>query len=238
MPEHVPNILQALMSSVDPVPTCVVALADMLAFVGLFVALALVAFLLERAFRWLLSLVVGARTAGLVEAYMTLPGVIWHETSHALFAFVLGARITRYSLVPRAGEREGELTLGCVEFAPRGPAPLRAIQMAMSAVAPAVTGLLGLAAIALFLWPNLTEWWHYALAAYGVACLLLHSGLSRQDIRSAGAGLPLVMVLLFVFFLFVPVTLAEAAAWIGHVGMTGSAAVAAGAGAGSGGVGA
>ena len=214
MPTQVPNIIDALMASTDPVPTIITALIDALAVIVAFVAVAGVTSLLNQLFLRLLALVAGPRKANLIAIYLTLPGVIWHETSHALFAFVLGARITRYSLVPRPGERPGEMTLGCVEFVPRGPALMRALQSAMSAIAPAITGLAGLAAMFFLVWPNLTEWWQLPLAAYGTACLLIHSDLSRQDIRTGVAALPVIAVILTVVFLIFPVTPAQAMAWL------------------------
>lgn len=190
-----------------------VAAIDAAIVLGVLVAFAVAASLLERGVKKLLITpigpggkpLVGARRVDILEGHLTFPGVVYHECSHALFAMLFGAKVTGMSVIP-VREEDGSTTLGSVTFITRGSAPLRSLQMAMSAVAPAITGFAGMAALILLAFPACTAWWHWVLAVYAFICLLFHSELSDQDVRTGRKGIPFLVVLLLLVFLIFPVT--------------------------------
>ena len=68
---------------------------------------------------------------------ITFIGVIHHELSHALLAFITGAKIVQVKLF-KYDEEDG--SLGQVVFYPRGPLLLRCIQDLFSSIAPTLCG--------------------------------------------------------------------------------------------------
>ncbi len=95
-----------------------------------------------------------------------LPGVALHELSHALMAWILGARVGRVSIVPvRQGDR---IQLGFVPVERTGP-----VKTALIGLAPLVAGCLALLLIG---------HWGLGLGPVGMA-------LARSDWAAAWAGL-------------------------------------------------
>jgi len=68
--------------------------------------------------------------------YLTFPGVIHHELSHAIFGFISGAKIHNITLFHPSG-----MSLGHVDMSYRGPWALRSIQACVSAAAPVFCGM-------------------------------------------------------------------------------------------------
>lgn len=69
--------------------------------------------------------------------YLTFPGVIHHELSHAIWGFLTGAKITNITLFKPNG-----MSLGHVDMYYRGPWFLRSIQACVSSAAPVFCGLI------------------------------------------------------------------------------------------------
>jgi hypothetical protein len=106
------------------------------------------------------------RRPGLTQAifaFIFLPGVFLHESSHFLAAKLLGVRTGKFSLIPQA-QPNGKLRLGYVETASGG-----FLRDAFIGVAPLVAGSLIVAYIAIYhlnllpLWDfiRLSEWSHF-----------------------------------------------------------------------------
>ena len=159
-----------------------------------------------------IAFVAGAASANVIVGYLTYPGVLFHELSHALAAILSGARVTGISLGRVAAADGSGWVLGSVSFVPRGPKLLQAFQLALTGIAPALTGLAGLAALVHFGPALCSKPWHWALLAYLFICVLLHMDLSSADITRILEGLPLVALTAFVVFLFVPQNPAQLAA--------------------------
>jgi hypothetical protein len=143
-----------------------------------------------------LGFIIGGEAAYLFGNYLTYPGVVHHELAHALFAWLLGARIQRITLKP-----QGQ-ALGSVNFIPRGGRVRQALQMTLSSIAPVVMGLVTLYLIKHFLFAAGTAQWIHILAVYLAVSIFFHMDLSGQDVRVAIAGLPVCLVILFVVFAF------------------------------------
>ena len=198
-----PNILDVIAHNASLAAVAQAAAADLALVCAALAATVLASRLLEDLAVRLIALVAGSGSALLVESYLTYPGVAFHELSHALFATLSGARVTSFSLRRRAAP-DGGYILGSVQFVPRGNRVLQSFQTLLSGIAPAACGLAGMAAIALLAFPRCTAAWHWAAWVYLFVCLLLHSSLSRQDLKGVWAGVPAVAAVLFVAFLLVP----------------------------------
>lgn len=199
-----PNIIDAATGSATLLSVVQNAALDLAFVCVLVLATILVSRLLEELAMWLIALFAGSGSANLIEGYLTYPGVAWHEFSHALFATITGAKVTSISLRRRPAPDGKGYILGSVLYVPRGPRALQSLQMFLTGIAPAITGLAGMAAIALLAFPNCTEIWQWIIWIYLFICLLLHSGPSGQDLKGVGAGAPLVALVLFVVFLLLP----------------------------------
>lgn len=166
-------------------------------------ALAILSDLLEWIVKLVLSIFTTPIGAALIEGYLTYPGVVYHELSHALFAFVSGAKVCSISL-KRTPQPDGSCVLGSVSFIPRGPKVLQSFQKTLSGIAPVVTGMAAMAAMLAYAFPACTATWQTVLCAYLFLCLLLHTDLSRQDLTNILSGLPLVLLVLLVVFMLFP----------------------------------
>ena len=131
----------------------------------------------------LLAMTVGRRAAYVFRNYLTWPGTVHHELSHALLAFVTGAKVTRISLIPHGR------ALGQVEYSPRGPGVLRAIQMSLSSIAPILCGLATVTLLTAKVLPLCDTWWKCALLAYFMLSIFLHMTLSREDMINLQNGI-------------------------------------------------
>lgn len=150
-----------------------------------------------------MSLALGPQKASIIEGYLTYPGVAFHECSHALFAIISGAKVVGFSL--RRVPIEGGYRLGQVKIQPRGNALSAGFQLALSGVAPAITGIIATILLFTVVMPNITEWWQWIIFIYAVICLCLHSELSRADLKATGNGLPIVLLFFLLIFLIFPI---------------------------------
>ena len=206
------NIIDVVRGTVKLGDVARTAALDVACLAGALAAVVLVSKLLE----WLtvraIAFVAGATSANVIAGYLTYPGVLFHELSHALFALLSGARVTGVSLGRVAASDGSGWVLGSVTFVPRGPKLLQAFQLALTGIAPSVCGLAALAALAHF-GPGLcSKPWHWVLLVYLFICVLLHIDLSQADVARILEGLPLVALAAFVVFLFVPQRPAQLAA--------------------------
>lgn len=124
----------------------------------------------------------GPRAAFFVMNYATFPGVMAHELSHALVARLSGCRIESMRLFEPSGD-----SLGYVKFSCAGPKRRQSFQLAASACAPVLCGLVLVPGI----W-RLAGVFHGALlqamlfhAAVSVGC---HMTMSRPDMKNYRKG--------------------------------------------------
>ena len=144
----------------------------------------------------ILAVLFGGRIAYVFRNYLTWPGTVHHEFSHALLAFLTGAKVTRISLIPHGQ------ALGQVEYSPRGGRVLQAIQMSLSSAAPILCGMVTEALLILRVYPICDVWWKYALFVYLAVSIFLHMTLSREDLINLWNGIiPTVFVLYCVFLI-------------------------------------
>ncbi|MCR5789592.1 MAG: hypothetical protein K6G83_06860 [Lachnospiraceae bacterium] len=149
----------------------------------------------------ILASLLGGRTAYVFRNYLTWPGTVHHEFSHALLAFVTGAKVTRISLIPHGQ------ALGQVEYRPRGVKILQAIQMSLSSIAPILCGMVTESVLILKVLPLCDTWWMYAILAYFTVSIFLHMTLSREDLINLRNGIIPTVFVLYCIFLIIGVVM-------------------------------
>ncbi len=140
-----------------------------------------------------------SRSGGLylfVANRLTFAGVIWHELSHALFAFISGAKVEKISLYHKEGDH-----LGYVRYRTRGPWPLQCVQHSLSSCAPVIMGIFALASIYTVLASFALPVWGFALLIYLFISILVHMDMSTQDLKLYVRGVPLFWVIFFLIAL-------------------------------------
>lgn len=146
----------------------------------------------------LLEKIFGLKAALFISNYVTIAGTIIHESAHALFGILTGAKITAISFLDTKGD-----SLGHVDYIVRGPAPFRAIQHTMIACAPVFAGM-----IAQYFLINAIFYGHYSIWAeiffwYLMISVINHMSMSSVDIKHYFQGMWAVAPLVFAgFFLY------------------------------------
>ena len=114
--------------------------------------------------------------------YLTFPGTILHELSHAVFATLTGARVTEISFF------DFGITLGHVNYIPRGPKLMRELQNCLTACAPVITGTVAL----YFLFKLLTitnSTIGYVGVIYLIVSVITHMSMSIMDVINYFRGI-------------------------------------------------
>lgn len=132
--------------------------------------------------------------------YVTFIGVIHHELSHALLAFLTGAKVTEVKLF-RINHKDGRL--GYVSYAPRGNFIMMSIQKVFASVAPILMGFVSCGLLYMYILPIAEASICGICIFYYVFCsIILHMSLSKQDIQVMKGGI-LVVILLFTIVFYV-----------------------------------
>ena len=140
---------------------------------------------------WLIDKAFGNKAAENYDTRWTAIGVIHHELSHLLVAFITGACIDGVQLY-NFRRKEGEEVLGYVNYTPRGFFLMRTIQKALIGIAPGILGSFNVCAfgyIAWYLWQHLG--WACTQRPTFWLCLLLmgqiayHACPSSADIKGS-----------------------------------------------------
>ena len=205
------NIFAVFAGEQDIITVLLYALFDVVVVAGILAAVSMLGFALEWLFKKILGAVIGDKKVNVLEGYITYPGVAFHEGSHALFALLTGAKVVEFSLRRRPLEDGRGYVLGTLGIVNRGGPVAKAFQSTMTGIAPAITGTIAMVLMIALLFPILTEWWQWIIVIYLFICILLHTGLSRQDLKNTLPGIPICLGTLFVIFLiftFDPVSVA------------------------------
>ena len=135
---------------------------------------------------------IGAAGAIFIANYITFIGVVHHELSHALFAFVSGARIIKIDIFkPNGG------TLGQVKYATRGNKIIQSIQSTLASIAPMLTGFISEYFLIKYI-QTVGNIWIIILMIYLIISIFLHMTLSKQDIKVAISGLPVCVIIIYI----------------------------------------
>ncbi len=165
------------------------------------------AYRLKTTFIALLGRAFGPQVGLALYAFVTLPGFLLHEGSHALAAFFLRVPILGATLIPRPS-MDGMAVGAAVQVARRDP-----VRMALVALAPLVvgavalgllTGLFGSAGASPWPWLRLREWigqldlrsTGFWAGVYIVWSISSHMGPSSADMHYVWSGGIVLLVLL------------------------------------------
>ena len=142
---------------------------------------------------YILKKLVGSKFTNILCNYITFPGTVHHELSHALLA---GAKIDHISLFKPDGE-----SLGSVEYHNRGIFIFRAIQDSLSAIAPVLFGTLTSGLILFVLFKLNLPLPAIIVLIYLLVSIILHMRMSPADIKIMWKGIPIIflIVLLVVY---------------------------------------
>lgn len=136
---------------------------------------------------------VGLDTALFIMNVLTFVGTIHHELSHALYALITGAKVTKVQVFKPEGHR-----LGFVEFIPRGNWFTKSIQLTMSGIAPTVQGFISNYFLVLLFFAISGPLWLKIVLGYIIFSIFIHSTMSGADLKAAAKGLPFVAILIFI----------------------------------------
>lgn len=120
----------------------------------------------------------------LFDQYLTLPGVLIHELSHAFGAILTGAKVVHFTII-----KHGD-ALGSVQVAFTSSLILGSIQRFVVAVAPILIG-----GLLTFLIYTRMAGHHNFWSIYFLVCIIAHMDLSSQDVRVLLPGLPVVILI-------------------------------------------
>ena len=156
--------------------------------------------LIEKIITKIISLFIGETGAFLLINRILFIGTIHHELSHALFAFLTGAKILKIVPIRFKGNE-----LGRVEFKTRGIFIFRSLQQTMTSIAPVICGCITIS-ILCFLSTNVfTQIWQQIIFIIMMISIFLHMDLSKQDLSVAMKGMPVCLILLIIIFLFLDI---------------------------------
>lgn len=125
--------------------------------------------------------------------YLTFPGVMHHELSHALVGWITGAKIHRINLFKPSG-----MSLGSVEISYKGPWILRSLQSCFSSAAPVFCGVVTFFLVISFAIPNVTAMPVLILIYYLLFSLLMHMTMSMQDLKCYTKGCTGLYLIVFI----------------------------------------
>jgi len=126
---------------------------------------------------------------------LTFVGTMHHELSHAIVLFLTGAKILKINFFYPQGA-----ILGKVTFQPRGNKILQSIQLTLGSVAPVITGITSFYILIYKALSFCTEAWQTGVIYYLIISILMHTTMSKQDIKNALRGLPICSLIIFLIF--------------------------------------
>lgn len=157
------------------------------------IAIGMVASGVEKAINSAIAVPFGAGFAFLFCNYLTFPGTILHELSHAFVATVTGAKVTEISFFDFGG-----MSLGHVNYIPRGTKFMRGLQNSLTACAPVISGCIAL--VFLFNWLSSFEQSTpaYIGIIYLIVCVIDHMTMSLVDAVNYFRGIKSTAIFFFV----------------------------------------
>jgi hypothetical protein len=145
----------------------------------------------------------GYKASFYIVNYFTIAGTILHELSHALLAFLTGAKVTEISFFDRNKD-----SLGHITYQAKGPFFLQAIQHSLTACAPVIIGLSSFVLVSYFLLTTIYGIWVQTLLIYLGISIINHSSMSIADLKLYFKGIWAVAIPLFVIiYVFCKMTL-------------------------------
>ena len=155
----------------------------------------LLVYLFNKLLYQIISMLTSSKTAMIIVNWLTFPGVIHHECSHALLAFLTGAKITEFRPF-WPDKRTG--SLGHVNFVARGPFLIKCLQYTLTSSAPVILGTLTPLLLYGVFQNNSMPLYAIILLFYLMISIILHASMSFADVKVMIKG---IWVLYFVIYI-------------------------------------
>lgn len=140
----------------------------------------------------------GYKAAFNIVNYVTIPGTIIHELSHALFAVITGAKVKEISFFDN-----DKKTLGHVTYQAKGPFFLQAVQHSLTACAPIIVGLASFVLISYLFLTTVYGTSVQIFFIYLAVSIVNHSSMSIADLKLYFKGIWAVAIPLYaIIFIF------------------------------------
>lgn len=175
----------------------IIAISNTAAIMMSIIIIGLFIYFLQYIIAKLFTSVFGATFTNIFLNKITFIGVVHHELSHAIFAFLTGAQVVKVSLF-KYNEENG--SLGEVIYYSRGIFIMRWIQDFFSSIAPVVCGAASIFCMIYFIPYNAI--WQYILFGFIIFSIFIHMDMSIQDIKVSLKGLPIFIIIIFCIFYF------------------------------------
>lgn len=160
-------------------------------------------YLLNKSIYALLTKITSEKIAMVIVNWLTIPGVIHHEISHAFIAFMTGAVITEFK--PFWPDKTTG-SLGHISFVARGSLFLRSLQYTLTSTAPVIMGTV--TSIILFSLTNITlPISTFFLLLYLIFSILIHASMSVADVKVMVKGIWVLYLGLLVFCTYIDLDL-------------------------------
>lgn len=175
----------------------IIAISNTAAIMMSIIIIGLFIYFLQYIIAKLFTSIFGATFTNIFLNKITFIGVVHHELSHAIFAFLTGAQVVKVSLF-KYNEENG--SLGEVIYYSRGIFIMRWIQDFFSSIAPVVCGVASIFCMIYFIPYNAI--WQYILFGFIIFSIFIHMDMSIQDIKVSLKGLPIFIIIIFCIFYF------------------------------------
>lgn len=144
----------------------------------------------------IISKITSEKVAMIIVNWLTIPGVIHHELSHAALAVITGAHITEFR--PFWPDRSNG-SLGHVNFVSRGPLAVRCLQYTLISTAPVLLGSISTVLLATISLRTSHTPAMLLLLYYMVFSVFIHASMSFADLKVMLRGIWVLFVLSTVF---------------------------------------
>lgn len=161
----------------EPIKTYILCTIYAILFMVSIIIIGHIANILERYQIRLLSKFLGNKAANIICNRLTFPGIVVHELSHAAFASIFGAKVTKIKLISLRNDGR----LGWIEYQTRGKKILQGLQHSWSACAPTLVGLF-LEYLMYVSFIGTTNVYVRTILMYFMISVADHMSMSKQDI--------------------------------------------------------
>lgn len=198
--QNVFNVIQDLLQMTSITGVYKNVIVSFVLTIAITFSVIVVGYIMNQFEKWqmkLLSKVFGDGLSNFICNRLTFVGTMIHECSHALFAVLTGAKVTKIKCFTLFNKNE----LGYVEFSTRGCKLLQMLQLALVSCAPVITGLPLITVLISVLVTHSYPIIVMIIGWYLVVSILDHMSMSMVDISNYCRGLLLIAPCMFGIFM-------------------------------------
>lgn len=134
-----------------------------------------------------------------VVNYLTIPGVIHHELSHAALALLTGAIVTEFK--PFWPDKTSG-SLGHVNFSTRGSLFTRCLQCTFTSTAPVILGTLSSILLFAYAANNTVPFYILVPMIYLIFSIIIHASMSFADVKIMLKGIWALFIAAYIICLY------------------------------------